>query len=70
MKLSKFDERAVVVPASAVYLFLAWKVTSESYTIMRALALILERMPQSITIQDQYMFGPAVSCKSGHCTVI
>jgi alpha-D-xyloside xylohydrolase len=38
---------------------LAWKVTSESYTIMRALAFDFRTDASIYTIQDQYMFGPA-----------
>ena len=38
---------------------LAWKVTSESYTIMRALAFDFRTDAAINNIQDQYMFGPA-----------
>ncbi len=38
---------------------LAWKVTNESYTIMRALAFDFRNDAVINNIQDQYMFGPA-----------
>ncbi len=38
---------------------LAWKVTNESYTIMRALAFDFRTDAAINTIEDQYMFGPA-----------
>ncbi len=38
---------------------LAWKVTSESYTMMRALAFDFRSDAAIYNIQDQYMFGPA-----------
>jgi alpha-D-xyloside xylohydrolase len=38
---------------------LAWKVTNESYTIMRALAFDFRADAAINNIQDQYMFGPA-----------
>ncbi|MGA7720233.1 MAG: TIM-barrel domain-containing protein [Ignavibacteriaceae bacterium] len=38
---------------------LAWKVTNESYTIMRALAFDFRTDAAKNNIQDQYMFGPA-----------
>ncbi len=38
---------------------LAWKVTSEGYTIMRALAFDFRTDAAINNIQDQYMFGPA-----------
>ena len=38
---------------------LAWKVTSEAYTIMRALAFDFRADASIYDIQDQYMFGPA-----------
>jgi alpha-D-xyloside xylohydrolase len=38
---------------------LAWKVTSEGYTMMRALAFDFRTDPAISNIQDQYMFGPA-----------
>ena len=38
---------------------LSWKVTSEGYTIMRALAFDFRTDPAIDNIQDQYMFGPA-----------
>lgn len=42
------------------YLYsLGWMVTSEGYTIMRALAFDFRTDPAIVNIQDQYMFGPA-----------
>ena len=38
---------------------LAWKVTNEAYTIMRALAFDFRTDATINDIQDQYMFGPA-----------
>ncbi len=38
---------------------LSWKVTSEGYTIMRALAFDFRTDPAIDNIQDQYMFGSA-----------
>lgn len=38
---------------------LAWKVTSEGYTIMRSLAFDFRNDPNINSIPDQYMFGPA-----------
>jgi alpha-D-xyloside xylohydrolase len=38
---------------------LAWKVTSEGYTMMRALAFDFRTEAAITSIQDQYMFGPA-----------
>jgi len=38
---------------------LSWKVTSEGYTIMRALAFDFRNDPNIRSIPDQYMFGPA-----------
>jgi alpha-D-xyloside xylohydrolase len=38
---------------------LAWKVTSEGYTIMRSLAFDFRDDTAIISIPDQYMFGPA-----------
>ncbi|MGD1046246.1 MAG: TIM-barrel domain-containing protein [Bacteroidota bacterium] len=38
---------------------LAWKVTSEGYTMMRALAFDFRTDAAIYNIQDQYMFGPA-----------
>jgi len=38
---------------------LSWKVTSESYTMMRALAFDFRTDPSINDIRDQYMFGPA-----------
>lgn len=39
---------------------LAWKVTSEGYTIMRALVFDFKEDPNVLDIEDQYMFGPAI----------
>ena len=42
------------------YLYsLAWKVTDEGYTIMRALAFDFRNDTAINNIRDQYMFGPA-----------
>jgi alpha-D-xyloside xylohydrolase len=38
---------------------LAWKVTSEGYTIMRSLAFDFRKDPAISSLPDQYMFGPA-----------
>jgi alpha-D-xyloside xylohydrolase len=38
---------------------LSWKITSEGYTMMRALAFDFRTDPAIDNIQDQYMFGPA-----------
>lgn len=38
---------------------LAWKVTSEGYTLMRSLAFDFRDDPEIYSIPDQYMFGPA-----------
>jgi alpha-D-xyloside xylohydrolase len=38
---------------------LAWKVTSEGYTIMRSLAFDFRNDANVMSIPDQYMFGPA-----------
>jgi alpha-D-xyloside xylohydrolase len=38
---------------------LSWKVTNESYTMMRALAFDFRTDPAIRNIPDQYMFGPA-----------
>jgi alpha-D-xyloside xylohydrolase len=38
---------------------LAWKVTSEGYTMMRSLAFDFRNDPAINSIPDQYMFGPA-----------
>jgi alpha-D-xyloside xylohydrolase len=38
---------------------LAWKVTSQGYTIMRSLAFDFKDDPKINSIPDQYMFGPA-----------
>ena len=37
----------------------AWKVTNDSYTIMRALPMDFRNDPNVYDISDQYMFGPA-----------
>ncbi len=37
----------------------AWKVTSEGYTIMRALPMDFPNDPKVLAISDEYMFGPA-----------
>ena len=39
---------------------LAWKVTSEGYTIMRALVMDFQDDPRVFNIDDQFMFGPAL----------
>ncbi len=39
---------------------MAWKVTSESYTPMRALAMDFRSDPRALNIGDQFMFGPAL----------
>ena len=39
---------------------LAWKVTSEGYTIMRALVMDFKDDPRVFNIDDQFMFGPAI----------
>jgi alpha-D-xyloside xylohydrolase len=42
------------------YLYsLSWMVTSEAYTMMRALVFDFASDPKAIDIPDQYMFGPA-----------
>lgn len=38
---------------------LAWRVTHDSYTMMRALPMDFRADSQVLDIQDQYMFGPA-----------
>ncbi len=38
----------------------AWKVTSEGYTMMRALIMDFNYDPKVINIDDQYMFGPFI----------
>jgi alpha-D-xyloside xylohydrolase len=45
---------------------LAWKVTSEGYTIMRSLAFDFPDDPAIKSIPDQYMFGPAFPGKPGN----
>ncbi|MEM1606569.1 MAG: glycoside hydrolase family 31 protein [Candidatus Bathyarchaeia archaeon] len=37
----------------------AWKVTSEGYTMMRPLIMDFREDPMALNIEDQYMFGPA-----------
>jgi alpha-D-xyloside xylohydrolase len=37
----------------------AWKITSESYTPMRALVMDFPKDTQALAISDEYMFGPA-----------
>jgi len=37
----------------------AWKVTSEGYTILRPLAMDFPQDPRALAISDSYMFGPA-----------
>ncbi len=39
---------------------IAWKVTKEGYTIMRALVMDFREDPRVLDIDDQYMFGPAI----------
>jgi alpha-D-xyloside xylohydrolase len=42
------------------YLYsLAWKVTDESYTIMRHLVFDYQNDSNVFSIKDQFMFGPA-----------
>jgi alpha-D-xyloside xylohydrolase len=55
--LLKFDDlRYRLMP----YIYsLSWKVTSESYTMMRALAFDFRTDASINDIRDQYMFGPA-----------
>jgi len=38
----------------------AWKVTSEGYTMMRPLVMDFREDPHALEIEDQYMFGPAL----------
>ena len=38
----------------------AWKITSESYTPMRALVMDFEKDKNVLPIADEYMFGPAI----------
>jgi alpha-D-xyloside xylohydrolase len=38
---------------------LAWKVTNDNYTIMRALPFDFQNDSSTFTINDQYMFGPS-----------
>ena len=55
--LKKFDNlRYRLLP----YIYsMAWKVTSEDYTMMRALAFDFRNDPNVYNIDNQYMFGPA-----------
>ena len=39
---------------------LAWKVTSEDYTIQRPLVMDFREDPSTLEIGDQFMFGPAI----------
>ena len=39
---------------------LAWKVTSEDYTIQRPLVMDFREDPATWEIGDQFMFGPAL----------
>ncbi len=39
---------------------MAWKVTHESYTPMRALAMDFRSDPSALNVGDQFMFGPAL----------
>lgn len=39
---------------------LAWKITSESYTLMRPLIMDFPSDPRIMNIGDQFMFGPAI----------
>lgn len=42
------------------YLYsLAWRVTNDGYTMMRALPMDFRNDPNALDISDQYMFGPA-----------
>lgn len=56
--LLKFDNlRYRLMP----YIYsLAWKVTSEDYTMMRSLAMDFRHDSRVFDIDDQFMFGPAV----------
>jgi len=56
--LLKFDNlRYRLMP----YIYsLAWKVTSEGYTIMRGLPMDFRHDPHVFEIDDQFMFGPAI----------
>ena len=44
---------------------LAWKVTSEDYTIQRPLVMDFREDPATLEIGDQFMFGPDHSCEPG-----
>jgi len=39
---------------------MAWRVTNESYTPMRALAMDFRADPQALNVGDEFMFGPAL----------
>ena len=39
---------------------LAWRVTSDGYTMMRGLPMDFNKDPETYEIDDQFMFGPAV----------
>jgi alpha-D-xyloside xylohydrolase len=56
--LVKFDNlRYRLMP----YIYsLAWKVTHDGYTIMRGLPMDFTADPKTYSIDDQYMFGPAI----------
>lgn len=56
--LIKFDNlRYRLLP----YIYsLAWKVTSEDYTIMRGLPMDFSNDAKTYNIDDQYMFGPSI----------
>jgi alpha-D-xyloside xylohydrolase len=56
--LVKFDQlRYRLLP----YIYsLAWRVTNEGYTIMRGLPMDFTDDPKTYTIDDQFLFGPAV----------
>jgi len=56
--LVKFDNlRYRLMP----YIYsMAWKVTSQGYTIMRGLAMDFQGDPEVYNIADQFMFGPAL----------
>ena len=43
---------------------LAWKTTSEAYTTMRPLVMDFRTDARAIDISDQFMYGPAFSCRT------
>ena len=45
---------------------LAWKVTSEGYTPMRALVMDFPADRKALDIADEFMFGPALLVEPGH----